>query len=109
MSNDESVQDIIAQLQNLQIQQAVLLTRLGRLSSEGNRNSNSNYSRPEPPATENTTRDFAIGDRVRIRNPGVFQTDRGSIVKIGTTRITVLARNGTKIVRAPKNLIFDNE
>jgi transcription antitermination factor NusG len=107
MSNDPDVKDIIAQLQRLQIQQSTLLTRLGQLSQSG--------QRTDPPpnatrdATPNAAREFEVGDRVRIRNPGVFQPTKGTIIKIGASRITVQARNGTKIVRAPKNLIHEDE
>jgi hypothetical protein len=41
-----------------------------------------------------------------LKNPGVFQATRGTIIKIDTSCITVQAHNGTKIVRAPKNLIL---
>jgi hypothetical protein len=112
MSNDETVTEIITQLQNLQIQQAVLLTRLARISDNGRtstNNNNDNAAGTDPPTPNNEDRELAIGDRVRIRNPGVFQQNRGTIIKIGTSRITVLTRNGTKVVRAPKNLIFENE
>jgi hypothetical protein len=86
------------QLQNLQIQQATLISLLERLSEGGE-----NASGP----TTGTTREFEIGDRVRIRNPRRLQAIRGKIVRIGTSRITVEAKNGTTIVRAPKNLYFD--
>jgi transcription antitermination factor NusG len=52
-------------------------------------------------------REFAVGDRVRIKNPGPFQASTGTIVKIGASRNTVQARNGTKFLRAPKNLSFE--
>jgi hypothetical protein len=42
-------------------------------------------------------------------NPRRLQANRGKIVRIGASRITVEAKNGTTIVRAPKNLYFDNE
>jgi hypothetical protein len=54
-----------------------------------------------------TAREFVIGDRVRIRNPGVLQPKRGRIAKIGTTRITVQSDSGKKIIRAAKNLILE--
>jgi hypothetical protein len=40
---------------------------------------------------------------------GPFQATRGTITKIGNSRITVQARNGTKISRAPKNLTLEDE
>jgi hypothetical protein len=98
MDRDQEIQDIVNQLERLQIQQSDLLQRLGRLSeSEDN-------ATPLP----TTAREFVVGDRVRIRNPGRLQPVRGTVTKIGRVRITVEARNGTKIVRAPKNLILES-
>jgi hypothetical protein len=102
MDRDQEIQDIVNQLGRLQIQQSNLLQRLGRLNESED---NDNNATP-PPIT--TARVFAVGDRVRIKNPGLLQPVRGTIIKIGKTRITVEARNGTKIVRAPKNLILEN-
>jgi transcription antitermination factor NusG len=104
MSNENDIQDIVAQLQNLQLQQAVLIQRLERLSEarEDNRDTIAT-------ATDNTTRRFAVGDRVLINNPGPFQATKGTISKIGNSRITVQARNGSKITRAPHNLTLDHE
>jgi hypothetical protein len=67
MSRDEDVRDIITQLQGLQLQQAALISRLGRLSTSGESSmtsadaQSSETSAPPPP---NATRVFAIGDRV---------------------------------------------
>jgi ribosomal protein L21E len=52
------------------------------------------------------TTSYTIGDRVQIRNPNRFQAKRGYIVKIGDSCITVQTATGSKIVRAPKNLIL---
>jgi hypothetical protein len=57
--------------------------------------------------TTRALEDFIVGDRDRMKNPGGFQVTRCTIIKIGTSRITVQAQNGTKIVRAPKNLILE--
>jgi dsDNA-specific endonuclease/ATPase MutS2 len=102
MSKDGDVKDIITQLQNLHIQQATLILRLEHLSEEGD-----NASGPKAPT--GTTRAFEIGDQVRIRNPRRLQAVRGKIVRIIASRITIEVKNGTTIVRAPKNLYFDNE
>jgi transcription antitermination factor NusG len=101
MSNEENeeVKDIIAQLQRLQIKQDSLIARLGRLSQSAEHTGT-------PP---DTAREFVVGDWVRIKNPGVFQPAKGRIVKIGISRVTVQARNGTKVVRDPKNLTHENE
>jgi transcription elongation factor len=109
MSEGQSVKDIIQQLQNLQlqqanfqaqqadlqVQQADLIAQLGNLSGS------------EDTKAPSTTREFAIGDRVRIKNPRILQPQRGRIVKIGINRITVQTNLGTKIVRAPKNLVLE--
>ena len=103
MSRDQDVEDIIKQLQDLQVRQTALISRLVRSSTSGNE------SRAPPPPPD-APREFPIGDRVRIRNPRVLQANRGTIIRIGNDRITVLARNGNKIVRKPKNLILkENE
>jgi prefoldin subunit 5 len=104
MSNKQDIKDIIAQLQSLQLQQAVLIQRLERLSET--REDNSNVTTI---ATVDVTRRFAVGDRVLINNPGRFQATKGTITKIGNSRITVQARNGSKITRAPHNLTLDDE
>jgi prefoldin subunit 5 len=104
MSNENDIQDIVAQLQNLQLQQAVLIQRLERLSEAREDNRDTIVT-----ATDNTTRRFAVGDRVLINNPGRFQATKGTISKIGNSRITVQARNGSKITRAPHNLTLDHE
>jgi hypothetical protein len=95
MSKDHEVKDIVSQLQKLQLKQATLIARLERVSESENRE------------RIDTAREFVIGDRVRIRNPGVLQPKRGRIVNIGTTRITVQSDSGKKIIRAAKNLILE--
>lgn len=117
MTREQEIEDVILQLQELNIQQTNLLTRLDRLSgraarAQPNRNAAAPPVTPPPAARADrpqAPREFAIGDHVRIRNPGLLQATQGTIIKIGTSRITVQARNGTKILRAPKNLIFEDE
>jgi hypothetical protein len=55
------------------------------------------------------TRELAIGDRVRIKNPNRFQVDKGTITRIGANQMTIQTRSGTKILRAPKNLSINDE
>lgn len=104
MNSGEDIEDLIQQLQELHLRQASLLSRLARATS---------VESHAPPRSNtvptNETQGFVIGDRVRILNPGVFQTDRGIVIKIGQNRVTVQTRTGSKIVRAHKNLIIDNE
>jgi hypothetical protein len=99
MSNrQDEIKDIVPQLQRLQIKESELLQRLEGLS-EAER-----HDTAEPLVTP--TRDFRIGDLVRINNPRPFQIKTGHIIRIGvnTDRITVQARNGSKVVRASFNL-----
>jgi hypothetical protein len=106
MSNDQEIQDIITQLQGLQLQQAALISRLGRLSDIGEQEKKKSPPKKQTSAT--ATREFAIGDKVRIKNPRVLQETRGRITRIGA-RITVTTPKGNTIVRAPKNLTLENE
>jgi transcription antitermination factor NusG len=94
--NDEpnELKDIVAQLHRLHIEERELLVRLGQLSVADS-----------SPISTQPSREFKIGDLVRIINPKPFQKKKGKIVKIGTNRITVQPNNGSKIVRAPSNLI----
>ena len=99
MSNDE-VQDLIRQLKKLQLQQTELLVRLER--ARGDEARAGVYDEEE-----SGTRKFAIGDKMRIKNPTRFQSDRGVITKIGASRTTVQTKSGCLILRAPKNLILE--
>jgi hypothetical protein len=97
MNNEQDeIKDIVAQLQRLQIQETELLQRLERLSEVDGNTSRS----------PNATRGFEIGDLVQIKNPRPLQAKKGVIIRIGvgTDRITVQAKNGSKIVRASFNL-----
>jgi len=98
----DEVADIIAQLQVLHVRESELLGRLEEATT-GERGRNGESAAPNQPAGR-----FIIGDKVIIKNPRPFQAKRGTIVKVGA-RITVLASNGTKVIRAASNLIRDNE
>ena len=103
MSGNE-VQDLITELSRLQLQQTEVIARLERLTETKHRQTRTvSPPRPTPPET---TREFAIGDRVRITNPRPFQATTGTVRKIGTNRITVRTASGSNITRAPKNLIL---
>ena len=105
MNNDKELEDIVTQLKRLQIQQTELIARLEQLN-EGKRSVT--QEKDTKPAPTIARRTFKIGDQVRIRNPGLLQANYGIIVKIksNTDRITVQAKNGSKIVRAAKNVFF---
>jgi hypothetical protein len=99
MSNrQDEIKDIVSQLQRLQIKESELLQRLEGLSEA------ESHDTAEPLATP--TRDFRIGDLVQIKNPRSFQIKTGHIIRIGVNanRVTVQARNGSKVVRASFNL-----
>jgi hypothetical protein len=106
MSDDREIQDIVNQLQGLQLQQAALLSRLGRLSEGEEQETPPTPPQAAPPPPPQATREFAVGDRVRIRNPRVLQETRGRITRIGL-RIAVTTPRGNTTVRAPKNLILE--
>jgi hypothetical protein len=98
-NNIDEIQDtIILQLKQLlqlkqtrvQLKQTKITTRLERLS-EGADNAKKEDARQEY---------VAIGEGVWIINPGPSQMTTGTIMKIGTSRITVQTRSGDKIVRA---------
>ena len=99
MSNDkDEIIEIVAQLQRLQIQESELLLRLERLSVTESQADN-------PPTSTQISREFRIGDLVHIKNPKPFQIKKGNIIKIGANRVTVQSKTGSKIVRAPINII----
>jgi hypothetical protein len=105
-SGQEEIKNIVSQLQRLHLQETELLHRLEQLSE-----ADSNTPGSSNPAQDSSSpREFIIGDQVLIRNPKPFQSKRGVVIKIGigTNRVTVQTKNGTKIVRAPHNIILIN-
>ena len=101
MSN-EDVREIVTQLEDLHLRQAALISRLARLSESDD--DTTNLTSPD------TTRKFVVGDRVRIRNLRLLQVNKGKIVRIGEkNRITILTSRGAKLIRAPKNLILEQD
>ena len=101
MSNRQEIEGLIEQLKGLQLQQTAVLDRLQRLAENdiGSNVPGDTAESTEPPI------EFALGDRVRIKNPRPFQQAIGIITKIGTSRITVTTKNGTEIQRAASNLV----
>ena len=106
MSNNHEITDIVAQLQELQIGQSKLLQRLEQLTGSGVRN-NTVPQRATITHDITTVRDLVIGDQVRIKNSRFLQPTSGTVSRINPKRITILAENGTSIVRAPNNLILE--
>jgi hypothetical protein len=106
------IKDIVDQLQQLNLQQSQLLQWLGRLNED---TGDSRHTLPQQVATArhaapNTVQHFAVGDRVRIKNPGLLQPNSGTITNITSKRVTIQALSGTwviNIVRAPKNLTLE--
>jgi hypothetical protein len=121
--NDDDIEDIIQQLASLYLHQGALIARLQRLrrneaedtptpetaTSGAPRHRNAASSTHGNDAAEAPTRTFRVGDRVVVRNPRVLQADRGTITRVGRTRITLRARDGTTVVRAPWNLELEEE
>ena len=107
MNSDKELEDIVNQLKRLQIQQTELITRLEQLNEVKRSAKQESDAKPAPTIARRTT--FAVGDQVRIRNPGILQANTGRIVKINTDthRITIQTKNGNKIVRATKNVSFE--
>jgi hypothetical protein len=99
---------MVQQLQRLQLQQDAIIARLGGLS-QNSVPPNARATRIPSNMDAVTARTFAIGDRVRIRNPNRLQADRGVVINITANCITVQSRRGSKIVRAPHNIFFDDE
>jgi hypothetical protein len=116
-SEQDGIEDLIEKIQELQIQQTDLLIRLRQARNKGTQatgNRNAGASAAGKPdenrsAPASTTRKLEVGDKVIIRNPRRFQANRGVITKLGASRNTVRTRSGTKILRAPWNLILDDE
>jgi hypothetical protein len=126
MRNNE-VQDLITQLNRLQLQQTELFARLEK--AFGDNDAQTRGVHKEDAQTRDVaheieveqetrefviahgvakTGEFAIRDRVIVKNPNFFQTDRGKITKIGNKRITLTTQSGSKILRAPKNLVLQH-
>jgi hypothetical protein len=59
------------------------------------------------PTRDVPTQEFEIGDLVQTKNPKPFQAKKGVVTKIGIggNGVAVQAKNESKIVRAPSNLI----
>ena len=121
MSDSEDIQELIEQLKILQLQQTDILDHLDSARRRQSTNNASQRTRTTARTTNRrerqerdntsreTTREFIVGDYVLIRNPNPFQADRGIIEKITATRITVRSATGSKVQRAPKNIILSHE
>ena len=105
-SDSDGVQDIIRQLKGLQLKQTELLARLELARSKEQEERTVTVVNNKVTSNVNETRPLAIGDKVRIINPSPFQVNKGVVIKIGTSRVTVLTESGTKILRAAKNLVI---
>jgi hypothetical protein len=118
MRDSEDIQELIEQLKILQLQQTDILDRLDSArsrqgtdnASQGARATAETTSRQERQERENasrvTTRELIVGDFVLVRNPGLFQADRGEITKITASRVTIKTTTGSKIIRSPRNVVL---
>ena len=105
MSKDAEVQEVIELIKALHIQQTALISPLERLSAE-RKERRTTTATPRAVPTVIAPRAYQIGDEVRILNPRRLQPSKGRLIKIGVTRITVKASNRNTIVRAPKNITY---
>jgi peptidoglycan hydrolase CwlO-like protein len=111
MENND-LQEILKQLQQLQLQQTNLTAKLAATIAATQATppevTNKGTSELKPEAKKKASakqqRVLNVGDKVQIRNPRPNQENRGTIVKIGASNITVQTATGTKIIRAPHNL-----
>ena len=109
MSNDneQDIADIIEQLQQLQLQQSVLQTQQSALLTRLTRSRQADNERENVDTAADIPREFRVGDRVIINNPGRLQAKRGVVIKIGASRVTVKPRIGANIQRSPNNLALE--
>ena len=108
MTSEQDIENIVRELKSLQLRQNSLIARLETLGNAGE--SGTSRARAGQGTRNDSIRTFAIGDKVAIRNPRPLQASKGTVTKIGMNRITVTARNGSTIVRHPKNLrIIEDE
>jgi hypothetical protein len=118
MRDSKDIQGLIEELKVLQLQQTDILNRLDSARSRQGTDNVSQRARATAEITSRrerqerdnagrvTTRELVVGDFVIIRNPNPFQADRGEITKITATRVTVKTATGSKIQRAPKNVVL---
>ena len=112
---DPDVQDIIAQLEELQLEQTRLLTRLRHAqlatrTAATDRPARSHRRRGTDRTTAPPTnsRRLAVGDYVKVVNPGPSQPTTGYIIRITQHRVTV-ENNGRTLQRAPRNVVLHDE
>jgi hypothetical protein len=115
MVDEREIGRLVNQIKALNIKQDNLLGRLSSLTSEeGRRSTGTPTNRSgRGRTTSRAVHDqgvagWAIGDRVRIKNPGKDQPSRGRISKITASRVTVTGRNGVNVSRAPVNVEWDD-
>ncbi len=96
MNEEISVEALIKQLEQLQLEQTKVLALIER----------ARLRESSTPRKEN--RGLSIGDRVEFRNPGYLQEKTGTVERIGKGRITVKTEKG-KIQRERQNLTLKKE
>jgi hypothetical protein len=106
--NEREIEELVNQIQRLQIEQTELITRLTRERAVPAVGAAQGTAALQTTATTRP-RPFRIGDRVKIRNPRIYQPSTATVTKIGAVQITVTTRNGVKIYRIPENLILIEE
>ena len=99
VQDDQEQEELVRELLQLQIRQTEILNQL--VGPQGDPQTTAANS-----GSETTVRPFRIGDQVRVKNPSGIRVRRDTVctvIKVGK-RITSLAQNGHKIVRAAHNL-----
>ena len=99
--------ELIEELIKLQISQTATLARLLKSNIARNPIAEEEVEpKVEKTQEDNQNRPLEIGDSVVVLTPGISRLRKNTVcivTKIGT-RVTIETPNGSKIVRAPKNL-----
>jgi len=101
----DSVDDLIRELRDLEIQQAAIVRRLAAARAR-------ERETRETGAASVPRADFCIGDRVEITNevksffgrPVNINDRRGTVTKLTQQRVVIQTYNGAMVYRAPINV-----
>jgi hypothetical protein len=106
---EESLTELITELQHLRIREAEVLARIGRLTNA--------HATDATPVREIEVNGFKKGDRVRITNkvkkPAVWPREKAwvesefrlaTVTKVSSLQVHFLTDNGVRTWRAPNNL-----
>jgi len=102
----DSIDDLIWQLRDLEIQQAAIICRLAVVQTR------EREARCEAEATRVLRANFCIGDRVEITNevksffgrPVTINDCRGTVMKLTKQHVVIQTYNGATVYQAPTNV-----